>query len=147
MLDFDPNNFRLEDLDRLGRQADDAIRRLAESADALGAVTGEGEAAEGLVRATVDGAGALRSVDLNPRVMRMGSEELGRAITVAVTAAQADAQRKTTELLTATIGEHEVPTSLDGDALRKQFGQFSDMFSRSLGAEYDSLQNIRRNLP
>ncbi|HEX2314105.1 MAG TPA: YbaB/EbfC family nucleoid-associated protein [Thermomonospora sp.] len=147
MLDFDPNSFRLEDLDKLSAQADQAMRRLAESAEALTEVVGEGEAADGLVRAVVDGGGALRSVDLNPRAMRMGSEELGRAVTVAVTAAQADAQRRVQELLTAAMGEHEAPTRLDSEALRRQFGQFGEMFSRSLGEEYDGLQAIRRNLP
>lgn len=147
MFDFDPNGFRLEDLDRLGAQADQAMRRLAESADALSEITGAGEAADGLVRAAVDGGGALQSVVINPRAMRMAAEQLAEAVTAAVTAAQQDAQRRTNELLTSVMGEHSVPTGLDAEAMRKQFGQFGELFSRGLGEEYDGLQAIRRNLP
>ena len=64
-------------------------RELQELAASGDPPTGFGEAAEGMVRVTaVDG--RVTAVDLNPRVMRMASEELAEYLATAVNAALAD---------------------------------------------------------
>ncbi|MGP4026093.1 YbaB/EbfC family nucleoid-associated protein [Actinomadura sp. 3N407] len=48
---------------------------------------GHGEAAGGLVRATVSADGEIESIDLAPRAMRMSSEEIGEHVAEAVNTA------------------------------------------------------------
>jgi hypothetical protein len=54
---------------------------------------GYGEAADGLVRVTVTG-GRLSTVELNPRVMKLASQELAEAFVEAANAALADLASK-----------------------------------------------------
>ncbi|MET8155074.1 YbaB/EbfC family nucleoid-associated protein [Sphaerisporangium sp. NPDC005289] len=108
---FRPDDFRLEDLERVTRQSEEAVQRLSGVFGELRAVKGEGAAAGGLVAAVVDGGGQIVEVTLDPRVMRLDSASIAQAVTEAVRGAQADAHRKNTELLReATGGE---PPSLD----------------------------------
>jgi hypothetical protein len=51
---------------------------------------GHGEAAEGRIRVTAGVGGELTSIELDPRVMRMASEELAAELTSAVNAALRD---------------------------------------------------------
>ncbi|MFC4529509.1 YbaB/EbfC family nucleoid-associated protein [Sphaerisporangium dianthi] len=108
---FRPDDFRLEDLERVARQNEEAVQRLSGVFGELRTVKGEGAAAGGLVGAVVDGGGQIEEVTLDPRVMRLDSASIAQAVTEAVRAAQQDAQRRNAELLReATGGE---PPSLD----------------------------------
>ncbi|MEU8800540.1 YbaB/EbfC family nucleoid-associated protein [Spirillospora sp. NPDC048819] len=56
-------------------------------ASAEASAKGHGEAAGGLVRATVSAGGEIESIDLAPRAMRMPAEEIGEHVAEAVNAA------------------------------------------------------------
>ncbi|MEV0967297.1 YbaB/EbfC family nucleoid-associated protein [Microtetraspora glauca] len=112
MFDFDPATVRPEEIDRIIRQADRSLRDLTDAMERLGEVTGEGDAAGGMVRAVVDGEGMIQGVRFDPRVMRQDSETLAEAVVDAVRAAQGDARRKTAEVLGPVLGESP------GDSLR-----------------------------
>jgi hypothetical protein len=56
---------------------------------------GHGEAAEGRIRVTAGVGGELTSIELDPRVMRMASEELAAELTSAVNAALRDLRSRT----------------------------------------------------
>lgn len=60
-------------------------------------LTGQGEAADGRVKARVVTGGRFESVQLDPRALRMDSEELGEQITLAVNAAVDDLRTKAAE--------------------------------------------------
>jgi DNA-binding protein YbaB len=111
---FDPENFQLEDFERVSQQSKEAVQRLSGVLDELGAVTGEGAAAGDLVGATVDGGGQIREVTLDPRAMRLDSRSIAEAVTEAVRAAQHDAQRKNEELLRAAMGGEAPPLDMAG---------------------------------
>ncbi|WP_240489861.1 YbaB/EbfC family nucleoid-associated protein [Actinomadura atramentaria] len=53
-------------------------------------VEGTGEAADGRVKVTAVAGGRLKSVELDPRAMRMASQELGEALVTAANAALDD---------------------------------------------------------
>jgi DNA-binding protein YbaB len=57
-----------------------------------------GEAAQGLVRAEVDGTGRLIDVVLDPRVMRRQSADLAEAVKTAVVSAQSAARERLEEM-------------------------------------------------
>ncbi|GAA2615748.1 YbaB/EbfC family nucleoid-associated protein [Actinomadura fulvescens] len=87
-------------------------------------VEGAGQAADGRVRATVVAGGRLKSVDLDPRAMRLASAELGEQIVVAVNAALDDLRTKAAG---AATGE-----SVDTDALGKQVEEIQNQGLRQM---------------
>ncbi|MEV7908321.1 YbaB/EbfC family nucleoid-associated protein [Streptomyces anulatus] len=109
----------------------------------LGAVTGVGQAADGLIRALVDHGGRLRDVALDPRVMRQDSRALAELITEAVRGAQDDAFRKSQELLASVLGD-DARNPFDLDALRGRFQAAEEAFARSLDGHADALSGFRR---
>ena len=111
---FDPDDFQIEDLDRIAEQSRQTVQRLSGVFGDLAAVTGEGEAADGLAAALVDGGGQIREVTLDPRIMRLDSASIAQAVTEAVREAQQDAQRKNQELLRTVTGGETPPLDMDG---------------------------------
>jgi DNA-binding protein YbaB len=79
-----------DDLSRARRE----LQELAAASEAEGRLPqGHGEAAEGLVRVTVE-AGRISTVELNPRAMRLPSPDLAEAFTEATNAALADLESR-----------------------------------------------------
>jgi DNA-binding protein YbaB len=93
----------LEEHESLLREAADRLERLQEMGAQLSEVRGEAESADGKVRVVVRQGGMLESLVLDPRVMRMASEDLAAAIVEAVAAATEDAVAKAAELMESVL--------------------------------------------
>lgn len=87
----------------LMREAANKIESVKQIGVKLAAVRGTGEAADGKVKVTVHQGGRLEAVDLDPRAMRMASEDLGAAIVEAVAAATEDVTAKAAELMESVL--------------------------------------------
>ncbi|MEV0387541.1 YbaB/EbfC family nucleoid-associated protein [Nonomuraea sp. NPDC050643] len=98
---------------RIGEMLAETVQALARAAEprAQAPVQGNGEAAGGQVRAVAAPDGRLRELHLNPRVMRMASEDLAREILVAVNAALDDLRAGLPELEAAELTD---PRALAG---------------------------------
>lgn len=96
---LDPGAFGPDDLDRLGREAEQTLARLAEVQEQITTIRGTGTAAGGQIVVGADSSGRIDKIDLNPRVMRLGSKELADELLRAVNAAQDDCARQAEELL------------------------------------------------
>lgn len=83
-----------EELERNLRDAENSMSKVNEMKDRIAATVGEGEAADGRIKAEFAGEGGLRALDLDPRVMRLPSQELSEQIMAAVNAAAKDFQEK-----------------------------------------------------
>lgn len=91
--------------DELGRLLEDTRRALGalRSGDSRGdselaePVRGEGSAADGKITASVVSGGRVEKLAVNPRLMRLGAEELCAQIVVAVNAAMDDLRSKAVE--------------------------------------------------
>ncbi|MDR8408678.1 YbaB/EbfC family nucleoid-associated protein [Nonomuraea sp. 3-1Str] len=79
-------------------QADTAP--LEELRERLDAIRGRGEAADGLVRAEVLPSGALGSLRIDPRAMRLGADALAEAVLAAANDATADLTAQMAGLMT-----------------------------------------------
>ncbi|MFG1704809.1 YbaB/EbfC family nucleoid-associated protein [Nonomuraea sp. M3C6] len=87
------------DLERTAREAEQTLRRLAGLQDELNTIRGTGTAADGQIIVYADNSGRIESIDLNPRVMRMSSQDLTDELVRAVNAAQDDSARQARELI------------------------------------------------
>ncbi|MFF5209182.1 YbaB/EbfC family nucleoid-associated protein [Streptosporangium sp. NPDC000396] len=143
MSAFDPSALRPSDLDRMLSESEQSLRRLHEATSELEAITGEGQAADGLIRATVDHGGRLRDIALDPRALRQDSRTLAESITEAVQAAQDDAFRKGQELLASVLGD-DARNPFDLDALRDQLQAAEETFARSLDGHTDAFRRFGR---
>lgn len=112
---------------RLLDQLEAQIARAQENATAVAAVEGWGEAANGHVKVCVGPSGVLKKVELDPRAMRMPSEDLAASI---VEAAQ-DAQRA------AAVSIREIYSSTDTGGI--------DIAAVAQG-EYDASADVEQRL-
>ncbi|GII97049.1 YbaB/EbfC family nucleoid-associated protein [Sinosporangium siamense] len=132
------------DLDRMLSESEQALRRLNEATAELESVVGEGQAADGTIRASVDQGGRLREITLDPRAMRNDSQTLGELVTAAVQVAQDDAAQQVQALLTSTLGD-DIGNPLDLSTMQAQFQAAEDAFSRALAGHSDNLDRLGRD--
>ncbi|MEV4113741.1 YbaB/EbfC family nucleoid-associated protein [Nonomuraea sp. NPDC049695] len=131
MFDFDPAAVTPEQLEKLARRSDEAMSRLAAAMNGLDEVIGQGLAADGKVRATVEADGLLRDVRFDPRVLRtMGSDELSEAIVEAVRSAQLSARGQLEERVAAAQGGERL--SLDIHETHRRLEAIQSAFLSSL---------------
>ncbi|MEV0198137.1 YbaB/EbfC family nucleoid-associated protein [Nonomuraea sp. NPDC050691] len=125
---------------RIGEMLAEALQELARTAKPRtdAALRGDGEAAHGQVRAVAGEDGRLRELHLNPRVMRMASEDLAREILVAVNAALDD--------LRAGMPGLEAAKSTDPQALAETLGGAHADVIRRLDEFADGVELVVRRL-
>jgi DNA-binding protein YbaB len=134
-----------DDVERSVEEAQDMVRHLQETMGRLGEVTGVGEAADGMVKATVSAEGNIKEVTFNPRIKRLGAEKLAEEIVVAVQAAQTDATNKSQEMVTEAISDRTpFGKDFDTDKLMEQMQEIEDDFTRSMSKHLEELERLRR---
>jgi len=141
-MQFDGGDELRQALDRshlLHQQAQALQERLAE-------IQGEGTGAEGYVRLTVEPGGAIRDLYLNPRVMRMASEDLADAIRQAHRSAAEDLQAKVNEATMDLLGPG-IAGLLSGEkSVEDVFGAMRATAEETLDRSLAEIDRLRRNL-
>jgi hypothetical protein len=102
------------------------------------AVVGNGASADGLVRATVTGdaaGGRLTGIEINPRALKLASQDLGEHVVEAVNAAFAD-------LLAGGGG----PAAADTERLSAQVRQVQDQSLRQMELMSQSISDLMTRL-
>ncbi|MDP9864432.1 MULTISPECIES: YbaB/EbfC family nucleoid-associated protein [Streptosporangium] len=96
----DGTSFLDEEMRRLLAQFQAETRPLEELQEGLNAIRGRGEAANGQVRAEVLPTGALGSLRIDPRAMRLGADALAEAVLAAAGAAATDLTARLAGMMT-----------------------------------------------
>lgn len=118
------------------RQAADGLRAARER---LASLVGTGTAADGRVRVTWAAATGLDQLHLDPRAMRMPSQDLSAAIKSAITDAMADLRRQTAEVLRAETG-----TSAGGSVAKIQ--EMREAFETQMDEITTRIDEARRRM-
>ncbi|MFD1536335.1 YbaB/EbfC family nucleoid-associated protein [Nonomuraea guangzhouensis] len=122
-----------EELEKISRQADEAMVKLGEAMRGLRDVTGEATAADGKIKATVEADGLVRDLRLDPRVLRtMGIDELSEAIVEALRAAQMSVREQMEEQVRAVGVDHAAPLSMDPAEARARLDSLQADFIAAL---------------
>lgn len=95
---------RTDAIESAMRSAKDNLARMGEVQEALASLVGVAESDDGRVRAETDNASGLKKLTIDPRAMRMGSEELAETITKVIAEAMADLRRKNQETAARLMG-------------------------------------------
>ena len=94
-----------DEVDRLLSRVSEQVEQLEKTREEFTEMRGEGEAAEGMVKVSVRPGGAIDTININPRAMRLGSEALAEAITEAAHAAEKNVTERMTEIMQPLIGD------------------------------------------
>jgi DNA-binding protein YbaB len=121
-----------------GQDLDGKLREIRKVSDGMRAVrerladlVGTGIAADGHVRVTWAAATGLDQLHLDPRAMRMPSQDLAAAIKRAVSDAMADLRRQTAEVLRAETGASAGSSVAKIEEMREAFdSQMDDITMR-----------------
>ena len=143
MFDFDPQNFRIEDLERITREGEEAMRALTEAIAEMDEVIGEGEAAEGALRVVMDSTGHVIDVTLDPRALRLGADALADAMREAFNAAQDDLHDQTDELVSDALPAYVAEADAGPGAMRDHFEQIQRSFDRAMADRQAAFDQIR----
>jgi DNA-binding protein YbaB len=122
-----------EELEKISRQADEAVVRLGAAMRGLRDVTGEAMAADGKIKATVEADGLVRDLRLDPRVLRtMGVDELAEAIVATLRAAQMSVREQMEEQVRAVGVDHVAPLPIDPAEARARLDSIQSDFIAAL---------------
>jgi DNA-binding protein YbaB len=97
------------------RDAEQSMAKVNEMKDQIADVVGRGEALDGKIAAEFTSSDGLSRLDLDPRALRMPSDELSKEIRAAVNAASKDFQTQLTQATTSMFGLPDDPRSLIRD--------------------------------
>ena len=87
------------------REARAQAAKMSDLQSDLMSLVGRGEAADGKVRVEYATGVGMQNLEIDPRAMRLASQELSEAITSAVREAMNDLQRQTRELTQSKLGD------------------------------------------
>jgi DNA-binding protein YbaB len=96
------------DIDRLLGQAKQAAQRAEQVRQQREELRAVGESEDGLVRATVDAAGRVVALSIDPRAMRQDSEGLAQKVLVAIRQGYQEIEAKADELAGEALGDPEL---------------------------------------
>jgi DNA-binding protein YbaB len=106
--------FGVPELDRQLDQLVENMGKVEELQGKLAEVVGTGEAADGRVRVSSDNTGRITQVEIDPRAMRLPSDDLAAAITEAAQLAFDDISKQASDLMTEMM-----PNAASFDSLRR----------------------------
>lgn len=142
MTSDDPKNIYRDELHRISEQAERVHSRLKKAGGGFDDVYGAGESADGKVRARTDSGGRITEIRLDPRVMKLSSQDLGEEITLAVGRAQDDCERRHEEMLRDAAGR----TPPSPDAAMEQFEEVMYSFNRAMNDREGRIDQILREM-
>ncbi|MEU7828025.1 MULTISPECIES: YbaB/EbfC family nucleoid-associated protein [unclassified Nonomuraea] len=142
MSSDDSKNIYQDELHRISEQAERAHSRLKKAGGGFNDVYGTGESADGKIRARTDSGGRITEVRLDPRAMKLSSQDLGEEITLAVRRAQDDCERNHEELLRDAVGR----TPPSPDAAMEQFEEVMHSFNHAMNNRESRIDQILREM-
>ncbi|MEQ4718183.1 YbaB/EbfC family nucleoid-associated protein [Nonomuraea sp. B19D2] len=131
-----------DDVMQITEQAEWDDRRLQSAQREIQTISGVGEGADGKVRVRADADGRIAQISLDPRVMKLSSQDLAEAVVLAVRRAQEDSAMQCERVVRDAVGE--LPATPE-QAL-EQFDRTLDTFSRAMDEHEFRLDQIFREM-
>lgn len=126
-----PGDFDPEDLERISKESEQALRGLGEIQERLNEIRGTGTAAGGQVVVGADHSGRIDTIRLDPRAMRLSSKELAGELLRAVNEAQDDCTRQAQELV-AGAGVHDTVDEAAYTELERRLKDAQEVFEQQM---------------
>ncbi|GAA2713955.1 YbaB/EbfC family nucleoid-associated protein [Micromonospora olivasterospora] len=136
-----------QELDRALRMSQELQRKAEAFQSRLSEVTGQGSDDSGLVQVSVGLSGGLSDVYVDPRAMRLASQDLADAFKHAHQAATQDMQNRLMEAQREAFGDDLLSGMLDGSRSPDELlGDMRRTTEAGLDASLDEIERLRRRL-
>jgi DNA-binding protein YbaB len=129
-------------IDEALRDAKSKLTRVGDLQEMLASLVGTAESGDGRVRAESDSASGLRKLTIDPRAMRMGSEELAETITKVVADAIADLRRRSQEEIQKMMGGRK----FDAEASKARVQEARASFERIAVDARGEMERLQRRI-
>jgi DNA-binding protein YbaB len=134
-----------EEFDRILAQVGEQMQRFEQAREELSSLKGRGTAADGQVEVEVLPSGALSSLTINPRAMRLGSEALAEAILEAAGNAAKEAADRLNDIMGSVTGRTaDFSQMLQGKLLSMNPDAESEIYDPQLKEAMSQFQDMRR---
>ncbi|HXA61638.1 MAG TPA: YbaB/EbfC family nucleoid-associated protein [Streptosporangiaceae bacterium] len=132
------------DVDKLLREAQGQQARMQEMRERLAELVGHASDESGLVTATYTTAGGLTDLELKPRALAQGSQDLAATIRQVVQDASNDLQEQIRATMADVFPDHKSP--LDPEAAMEKAKEAQAGFDRMMTDAMGELDKIRKRL-
>jgi DNA-binding protein YbaB len=141
-------NFANINVDKLVGEAQQRFARLSELRERMATFEGHAQTEDGRIRATYSASGGLTHLHLDPRALRLGSEELAEKIVEVVQQAARDLQEQNQQAMTELFGEDDNPMRYltDQQAVQERADEMQRNFNRAMNDVMGELDKVRRRL-
>lgn len=131
-------------LDRNGER----LRRLREIQGELSELTGQGRDEGGVVTATVNAQSGLVGLHIDPRAMRLPSEDLSERVLAAVEAAGVDLRGRIEQVLREGLGDDigTLDSLLDPRSMEKTFAAVQESTQQSFDQILDEARRLQSQM-
>ncbi|WP_165964402.1 YbaB/EbfC family nucleoid-associated protein [Actinomadura sp. KC216] len=136
------------DLEALMRQSQERMAKLAAVREQMADLKGRAETPDGRVSVVSTAQDPLSEIKIDPRAMRMGSEELAAAIQETARLARQDLDAQVQELTAGTYGDEGNPLDAlkNQDALKKSLTDMQDIFKDAGRRSEQMMEELQRKL-
>jgi len=144
-VDFDLSN--MDAADAL-QQSQQRMKALSTVREKMADLEGKGESADGRVRVTCTSQDPVAEIYIDPRAMRMGSQELAEAIREAARRARAHLNEQVEELTAQEFGDTVNPLGMlrDPERLKESLAEMQNMFQKASSDTQRMLDQLQRQL-
>jgi DNA-binding protein YbaB len=133
------------DVDKLMRDAQTRFARIKEMQTQAAELVGRAQDHDGRVHAQFTAGKGLSELFIDPRAMRMASQDLSATIVHVIQEAAADLQRQTGALMTETLGA-DAATLTDPEKAVAKAQEAQQAYDRTVGDVMGELERIQRRL-
>lgn len=135
-------------VDKLVGEAQQRFAKINDLRERMAELEGSASVEDGRIKATYSAKGGLTSLFIDPRAMRMGSEELAEKIMAAIQEAARDLQEQNAEAMSEVFGDDENPMKYltDTDAAQERADEMKQSFDRTMNDVMGELDKVRKRL-
>jgi DNA-binding protein YbaB len=132
------------DVEKVLRDAQGRQARIQEMQASMAELVGHATDETGLVSATFTPSGGLTELEIKPRALAQGSQDLAATVKQVIQDAGADLQQKMRAIMTEAFPDHE--SALDKDAAMAKAEEAQDAFNRVMTDGMAELEKIRKRM-
>ena len=136
------------DVDRLVGEAQQRFAKMRDLQERMSELRGQAQTEDGRIRATYTAAGGLTELHLDPRALRMGSEELAERIVWVIGEAARNLHEQNREAMSEVFGPDGDPMNYltDRQAMEERATEMRQNFDRTMNDVVGELDRVRKRL-
>lgn len=136
------------DFNEVLRNSRERMAKVSEARERLAGLAGHAESTDGRIKVTSTSQDPLAELHIDPRAMRMGSEELSAAIRQVSRLAREDLDRQANEITREVYGDDDNPMDAlrDPEQLKKNLTEMQEMFGKAGNDARAMIDQLRQGL-